>query len=152
MQLQSQGCNTKYTIWRSSLEWTPSLDLKSHKSWTQAIKFETTFIKPLLYLDYFLLWITCSFFIVIDTCFVLWLFSCLNYDLFFFIAIDTCFVLWLFSSFNNLVFLHCNWHLWRKISTVPYSEIWLNRVIVHWLFLFNNLILYWVMFELLLFL
>ena len=26
---------------------------------------------------------------------------------------------------------------------MAYSEIWLNRVIFHWLFLFNNLILYW---------
>ena len=58
----------------------------------------------------------------------------------------------IFSSLIDIYFLSWNWSLWRKTSTVVYSEMWLNRVIVHWLFLFDNLILYWVMFELLLFL
>ena len=40
----------------------------------------------------------------------------------------------------------------EKTSTVAYGEMWLNSVILHWLFLLDNLILYWVMFELLLFL
>ena len=77
---------------------------------------------------------------------------CTLYSLIFFIVIDTCFELWIFSSLIDLYFFDCNWSLWRKTSTVVYSEMWLNRVIVHWLFFFDNLILYWVMFELLLFL
>ena len=57
-----------------------------------------------------------------------------------------------FSSLIDIYFLSRNWSLWRKTSTLVYCEMWLNRVVVHWLFLFDNLILYWVMFELLLFL
>ena len=57
-----------------------------------------------------------------------------------------------FFSLTDIYFLSRNWSLSRKTATVVYSEMWLNRVIVHCLFLFDNLILYWVMFELLLFL
>ena len=57
-----------------------------------------------------------------------------------------------FFSLTDIYFLSRNWSLSRKAATVVYSEMWLNRVIVHCLFLFDNLILYWVMFELLLFL
>ena len=60
-------------------------------------------------------------------------------------------VIWIFLLWITYC-LHCNWYLWRKTSTVAYREIWLNRVTVHWLLLFNNLILYSAMFELQLFL
>ena len=76
---------------------------------------------------------------------------CTLYWLIFFIVIDTYVVLWIFLLID-IYLLSWNWSLWRKTSTVVYCEMWLNRVIVHWIFLFDNLILYWVMFELLLFL
>ena len=66
-----------------------------------------TFITPLLYLDYCLLWITYLLFIVIDTCFVLWLFSCSN-NLFFFIVIDTCeekLALWHVVKYDSIEWL-----------------------------------------------
>ena len=32
-----------------------------------------------------------------------------------------------FFSFEKIVFLHCDWYLWRKTSTVAYSEMWLKE-------------------------
>ena len=80
--------------------------------------------------------------IVIDIWFVLWLFLRLN-NSFFFIVLDICFALWSFSSLNNLFFIIVIDTFEEKLALWDIMK-WLNRVIVHWLLLSNNLILYWV--------
>ena len=94
----------------------------------------------------FLVWLQAAILlsrIVTDIWFVPWLFSCLN-NSFFFNVFDIYFVLWSFSSLNNLFFIIVIDTFEEKLALLAYSEIWLNRVIVHWLFLLNNLILCWV--------
>ena len=63
----------------------------------------------------------------------------------------TFFVLWLFSSLNDLFFLHCNRYLWRKNSTVAWQKCDSVEWLFNYLFCLSNLILHWVIFQLLLF-
>ena len=108
----------------------------------------TTLGKTSLHLFCTLYWLI--FFIVIDTAlyfefFFLVSFILVHCNRYLFCTLN-------FSSLFHLYFHDWNWSLGRKTSSVVYSKMWLNRVIVQWLFLFDNLILCWVMFELLLFL
>ena len=64
----------------------------------------------------------------------------------------TFFLLWLFSSLNDLFFLHCNRYLWRKNSTVAWDECDSMEQLFNYHFCLSNLILHWVIFQLLVFL
>ena len=62
----------------------------------------------------------------------------------------TSFVLWLFFYFNDLVFLHCNQYLWRKHSTVASEKGDSMEWLFNYHFCLSNLLLHWVIFQLLL--
>ena len=63
--------------------------------------------------------------------------------------IHTSCALWLFKSLNNLFFLHCNRYFWRKTSTLASEKCDSMEWLFHDPFC---LMLYWFVFELLLFL
>ena len=58
----------------------------------------------------------------------------------------TSFVHWLFSSLKDLFFLHFNWYLCRKNSTVAWEKCDSMEWLVNYQFCLSNLILHWIIF------